>query len=117
MVYNWLSTGMALYSLLRCTIRLGRALMLAQVFRPGVHEKYLQVAICILHISKNPPPVRAVATPHAGVPIDGFDKFWYLLWVYFVLNRHHDWAVVRRRGVPLQYGGHPPMNPGCQIDR
>ena len=69
---------------------------------------------CILHISKIPPPVRAIATPHAGVPIDGLEKFWYLFCVNIVFNRDHDWAVVRRR-VPLQYGGHPPMSPGCQI--
>ena len=99
MVYYRRSTSKALYSLLCSAIRVGRALMLTQVFRPGVYEEYFKVEVCILHISKNPPPVSAVATPHAGVPMDGLDKFWNLLSFYFVLNRHHDWAGVRRRSV------------------
>jgi hypothetical protein len=68
------------------------------------------------YLENSPTGTRAIATPHAGVPIDGLEKFWYLFCVNIVFNRDHDWAVVRRR-VPLQYGGHPPMSPGCQISR
>jgi hypothetical protein len=60
MAHDRLSTGMLFYLLRQHAIRAGRALVLTQMFGPGIHEKRLQVAAWIFEISKNSPLVCAV---------------------------------------------------------
>ena len=55
MAHDRLSTGMLFYLLRHQAIRAGRALVLTQMFGPGIHEKRLQVAVWIFEISKNSP--------------------------------------------------------------
>src|SRR5713101_9318801 len=95
MAHNGLSTGSLLYLLHHHTIRAGRALVLTQMFRPGIHEKRLQVSVRILEISKDSPSVCAVAPSNASVPVDRLDKSGHLFRVHVVFDGYHDGASVR----------------------
>jgi hypothetical protein len=90
--------------------------MLTQMFRPGVYEENLQVAIRMLDISKDSPMVCAVAASKAFVLVYRRDKLLELFRVYRVLDRHQGWPGVLGRGILIQYRGQPPMNPGGEID-
>src|SRR5437868_2927943 len=73
-----LSAGVLLYLLCHHAIRPGRALVSTQMLRPGIYEGRLQIAFCILEISKVPhctAPSRRRVCPYLWIAFDKSGTF------------------------------------------
>jgi hypothetical protein len=66
--------------------------MLANVFRPGTHNKSFEVTVCDLEIPANSPSRCAIAPSDASVFVHGLDKFWYARCIHVVFNGDQDRA-------------------------
>jgi len=66
--------------------------MLANVFRPGTHNKSFEVTVCDLEVSANSPSRCAIAPPDASVFVHGLDKLWYPRRIHVVFDGDQDRA-------------------------
>ena len=60
--------------LFKLTIRPSKAVMLTKVFRPGPHDKCLEIVVWNLEVSTNSPSRRAIAAPDVSVLVHGLDE-------------------------------------------
>ena len=99
--------------LFKVTIRPSKAVMLADVFRPGTHDKCFDKTVRGLKVAANSPSRRAVAAPDAADLSHSLDKFRYVLGTHVVLNRDQD-----RTGFTIRSDDRrqAPMIPRRQID-
>ena len=63
----WVGNQIAAQALLQLVVRFSQALVLPQVFRPRVHQKYLEIPIAGFGVVEYPPAVCAVTTPYGFV--------------------------------------------------
>jgi len=61
-------------------VSLDVSLVLSQMFRPRIHEKYLQIAIRDFSISVDTPPISPIATPDASILMDRFHELRFAFW-------------------------------------
>src|SRR5579862_6621173 len=71
-----------------------QTLMLAEVLRPGIYKKRLQVAGLVFEIPKDPPPISSITTSNAFVLVHSLQKIFLLLRVDFVFHRDEDGAGI-----------------------
>src|ERR1700722_17887676 len=85
--HGWLTDGARAQPLFNVAIRPGYPVMLTKVFRPGTHDKCLEITVGDLQISTNFPLRCAVAAPDASVLAHRLDKLRSPLWMYMVFHR------------------------------
>src|SRR5271155_1623333 len=96
-------------------IRLGVAFVLPLVFRPRVHQEYLQIAIPGFQVMKDPPLRSAIAAPDAFVPMDRFYKLCFPFWNNGVFDRDQQRSLAKVRALLTDNSGHVPVVPGAQV--
>ena len=110
------SRDIAEYPLLRPAIQYGRALVLTEVFRPGIHKKDFNIVVWLFEVAKDSPSERAVATANSAVFIDSLKKCCLLYRLYRIFNGDKNWTGVGVRCNLGRYDWHAPMNPRCEIN-
>src|ERR1700722_19010584 len=102
-------------TLFQFTIGLGLPLVLTQVFGPGIHQEYFQIVVGDFSISEDPPPIGAIATPHAAVFMHRFQKFCYPFRYHSIVDRDEHRPLCKICSNFLDDHGHTPVVPGTQI--
>lgn len=87
-----------------------KALVSAQVFCPGNHEKYLEVAVRIFQVSKDSPAVGTVATTNALIPMYCLQQSRFPLRLYVIFNCDENWAGIGCSWTHLQYREQSPIS-------
>lgn len=100
--------------LFQLAIRPGEAVMLAKVFRPGAHDKRLEITVYLFEVSTNSPSRSAVTASEASVLVHGFDELRSPLRGYVVFNGDQDRAT--SIGIGIDDSRQAPMIPRRQIN-
>ena len=82
-----LTDGARAQPLFNVAIRHGYPVMLTKVFRPGTHDKCLEITVGELQISTNSLSRRTVAEPDASALAHRLDKLRSPLWMYVIFDR------------------------------
>ena len=102
-------------SLLEVAVRLGFALVLAQVFGPRIHQKYFQIMVRDFGVVVHTPTERSIATPHALILIDSLQKLRFLFWCDHIFDRNQHRTLVKIGANVFDSDRHSPMVPRTQI--
>ena len=94
-----------MHSFFHVTICPGRTLVLTQVFCPGNNEEGFQVAVGVLDVTKNSPPVCAIATTNALVLVHRLEKLCFPFRVYIIFNRDKNGTVIHSRRILVRMVG------------
>src|ERR1022692_174872 len=114
MPHHRVASKITIYSPFQFTVGLCLPLVLTQMFCPGIHQEYFQIAICNFSITKDPPPIGAIATSHATVFTHRFHKFCSRFRNDSVLDCD-EYRSLRKISSNFLDGGHAPVVPRTQI--
>src|ERR1700724_2195224 len=117
MPHHRLGSKITVYSPFQFPVGLCLPLVLAQMFCPGIHQEYFQIAIRNFTIPKDPPPIGAITTSHATVLMHCFYKFCCLLRNDSVFDCNENWSLLEIGSNFLDNDGHAPVVPRTQIGR
>src|SRR5947208_2037166 len=108
-----LGEDISLHSLLGLTIGAGQAFVLSQMLRPRGNDEGFDIAICILHVAEDSPPLCAVAASNPSPLPNRFEELSGFFCSDLIFDGDQHWAktVVCRQGAVLRRG-QGPMIPG-----
>src|ERR1700690_3301539 len=106
----------ALNSFRHFTVGASQTLMLAEVLRPGIYKKRLQVTGSAFEIPKDSPLISSITTRDAFVLVHGLQEIILLFRIDFVFNRDQDGAGIGSLRILIQNIRRTPMGPGREID-
>src|SRR5580704_16237029 len=96
-------------------VRFGLPFVLPQMFRPRMHQKYLDVAIRRLGVTVHSPPVCSIAKSYAAIFMDRFHELCHLFVHDNVFNRDQHRSPLQLRPNLLHNHRHPPVVPRAQV--
>ena len=117
MTHHRLSGKIAVYSPFQLTVGLGLPLMLTQMLRPRVHQKYLQITIGDFSVAEDCPPIRAIATPYPAIFMHRIHKFCCPFWTDGVFDGNQYRSILNITPNFPDDDRHAPVVPGTQIRR
>src|SRR5229473_932599 len=117
MPHGGCAANQRLDSLRHIAVGAGEALVLTQVFSPGVHKKRLQVAGWAFEVPEDSPLIGSVPAPDTFVSMHCLKELFFSLRLYVIFNCDQNRSGIGDSRILVWHVGHPPMDPGREIDR
>src|SRR5580658_3091641 len=114
-MHQGISGEIARQALLQVVVRLSHALVLTQMFCPGMHQEYLQIALRNFGVTEESPSISTVAASYPAVSMYALNELRHPFCNDRVFHRNHYGALAKVRLCLVDNHRHAPVVPRSQI--